>query len=468
MALWNEIPSESIGQPGTSFNGVHGQGNVISYDNPYRDALVSGDYMTGQNAWDWMTGKLEKQYNKAAIEYEAQMQMWNYQFDRQNAYNSPAAQAARMRAAGLNPDLYGFENSNSGASVGGSVPQVGDTNSLDFGSVVNGIVSAANMFNGIVSTVSNAIKQSWDIEAIKSGVKVTEEAARAANLKNRSDIINQVVDLASSYWNNDLYDYFIGNDSNYNPKTGIYTDEQGNTFQMDKGLQRINSAPKFSFGGYGYTDKNMVSEMDSILKGLIESNSPLLRQSVYEKRRNASAARLSYNELEGSPYSRGTDSESQHVFGELADIQLEFQKVTQSFETKVRKLMRASSVANAANAKNDYEALLYGNMDGSVAADFINSQNLLGTEINQGIDASAYTGAYNSSNLYTKLVNEYETEFNRVMDKYLVKWSKTIQSLPDSQAIPLMYLFNGVVTFRSKMMQQFKDLSQIINNVVPF
>ena len=351
------VPNGSRYGPVDSTSGLRENGPVINYDNPYRDALVSGDYANGQNPWDYLTGKLRKQYNKAAIEYEAQMQMWNYQFDRQNAYNSPAAQAARMRAAGLNPDLYGFENSNSGASVGGSVPQVGDTNSLDFGSVVNGIVSAANMFNGIVSTVSNAIKQSWDIEAIKSGVKVTEEAARAANLKNRSDMINQVVDLASSYWNNDLYDYFIGNDSNYNPKTGIYTDEQGNTFQMDKGLPRIDSAPKFSFGGYGYTDKNMVSEMDSILKGLIESNSPLLRQSVYEKRRNASAARLSYNELEGSPYSRGTDSESQHVFGELADIQLEFQKVTQSFETKVRKLMRASSVANAANAKNDYEEL---------------------------------------------------------------------------------------------------------------
>lgn len=468
MALWNETPSDSFGQPGASYNGAYGDGDVISYRNPFSDALRSGDYMTGQNAWDWMTGKLEKQYNKAAIEYEAQMQMWNYQFDKQNAYNSPAAQAARMRAAGLNPDLQKMDNSNSSASVGGAVPQVGNTDSLDFGSVVSSIASAASMFNGIVSTVSNAIKQSWDIEAIKSGVKVTDEAARAANIQNRSRMINQVVDLASSYWNNDLYNYFIGNDSNYNPETGIYTDEQGNTFQMDKGLPRMDSAPKFSFGGYGYTDKNMVEEMDSILQGLIESNSPLLRQSVYDKRRGASASRMSYNELEGSPFSRGSDLDSQHVFGELADIQLEFQRVTQSFETKVRKLMRASSVANAANAKNDYEAELYDAMDGSVAGGFINSQNLLGSEINQGIDASAYTGAYNASNLYTKLINEYETEFNRVMDKYLVKWSKTIQSLPDSQAIPLMFLFNGVVTFRSKMMQQFKDLSQILNNIVPF
>lgn len=470
MSVWYEEPSSSVGQPaGTSYvGGVQSNGNLIGYDNPFADALRSGDYLNGQNVWDWITGKLDKQYTKAAIEYEAQMQQWQYQFDTQNAYNSPAAQAARMRAAGLNPDLQKLDNSNSSASVGGSAPQVGNTDSLDFGSVVSSIASAASMFNGIVSTVSNAIKQSWEVESIKSGVKVTEEAARAANIQNRSRMINQVVDLASSYWNNDLYNYFIGNDSNYNPETGIYTDEQGNTFQMDKGLPRIDVAPKFSFGGYGYTDKNMVKEMDSILQGLIESNSPLLRQSVYDKRSGASASRMAYNQLEGSPFSQGSDLDSQHVFGELANIQLEFQKVTQSFQTKVRRLMRASSIANAANAKADYESALYNSMDGSVAGAFINSQNELGTAINQGIDAETYTGAYNARNLYDKLVNEYETEVNRVFDKYLVDWAKKIQTLPDYAAAPMMYMFSGIVTFRESFMKELKDISEIINNVVPF
>lgn len=470
MSVWIEEPSSSVGQPaGTSYvGGVQSNGNLINYDNPYADALRSGDYLNGQNAWDWMTGKLDKQYTKAAIEYEAQMQMWQHQFNAQNAYNSPAAQAARMRAAGLNPDLQGVENSNSNASVGGSVPQVGNTDSLDFGSVVSSIASAASMFNGIVSTVSNAIKQSWEVESIKSGVKVTEEAARAANISNRSRMIEQVVDLASSYWNDDLYNYFIGNDSNYDPVTGIYVDEQGNRFQMDKGLPRIDAAPKMSFGGYGYTDKNMVTEMDSILQGLVESNSPLLRKAVYDKRSGVSASRMAYNQLEGSPFSKGSDLDSQHVFGELASIQLEFQKVTQSFETKVRKLMRASSIANAANAKSDYEAQLYGSMDGSVAGAFINSQNALGIEINQGIDADAYTGAYNSGNLYTKLINEYELNVKRIFDSYLSKWSGKLRELPDGAAIPLAFVFQGVMNFRENFTRELKDISEIINNVVPF
>ena len=43
-----------------------------------------------------------------------------------------------------------------------------------------------------------------------------------------------------------------------------------------------------------------------------------------------------------------------------------------------------------------------------------------------------------------------------------------LETLPDYAAAPLMYLFSGIVTFRESFTKELKDISEIINNVVPF
>ena len=245
-----------------------------SSGNPYRDAINRGIYDEGANIWDKWTGKLEKQYTAAMVEFDAQMAMWRKQFDATNAYNSPAAQAARMRAAGLNPDLQGIQNAgNSSASPSSSAPDIGNTDSLDLGSVVSAATSIYSSFTSLVSLVSSTVKQSWEIEGIKQSVQNAKETNRALNIENRTRLIEQVVDLSSTYWNDQLYNFF-------NPV-------------VKKG--EITPAPTFSFSGYGYTDNEMVKEMDSILQSLIENNSPLLRQAVYDKRAGLQGSRMDYN-----------------------------------------------------------------------------------------------------------------------------------------------------------------------------
>lgn len=412
-----------------------------SSGNPYRDALNRGTYDTGANIWDKWTGKLEKQYNAAMVEFDAQMSMWRQQFDATNAYNSPAAQAARMRAAGLNPDLQGIQNAgNSSASPSSNAPDVGDTDSLDLGSVVSAATSIYSSFTHLVSLVSSTVKQSWEIEGIKQSVQNAKETNRALNIENRTRLIEQVVDLSSTYWNDDLYNFF-------NP-----VNEDG----------KIAAAPTFSFSGYGYTDNEMVKEMDSILQSLIENNSPLLRQAVYDKRAGLQGSRMDYNLLAGHPYSTSSDYSAQAAYGELAQLQIDYDKIATSFNTKVKKLLSPNYIAGRQNAENEYNMDYFSSLDGTTAADATNVRNELISDIVTGIDPELYSAQINSSNKLQTLLNEYETEVNRMFDSLQVKLSKKIQELPDEVALPLLVLLSGTREVRKELNNRVDTVLKVL------
>lgn len=99
------------GSEGDSSSGGSGGGNIIG------DLLVAGSniyaaYQANQNNRRTIAA------NKAQAEYaySKELESWN----RQNAYNSPEAQMARLRAAGLNPNMmYG-----SGSGGGGQASQM--------------------------------------------------------------------------------------------------------------------------------------------------------------------------------------------------------------------------------------------------------------------------------------------------------------------------------------------------------
>ena len=415
-----------------------------SSGNPYRDALNLGTYDTGANFWDAWTGKLEKQYNAAMVEFDAQMALWRQQFDATNAYNSPAAQVARMRAAGLNPELQGVDNAgNSSASPSSSAPSVGNTDSLDLGSVVSAATTIYSSFTSLVSLVSSTVKQSWEIEGIKQSVENAKETNRALNIENRTRLIEQVVDLSSTYWNEQLYNFF-------NP-----TSVDG----------KIAAAPTFSFSGYGYTDKEMVKEMDSILQSLIENNSPLLRQAVYDKRSGFTGARMEYNLLAGHPYSTGSDYAAQEAYRELAQLQLDYDKVATDFNTKLKKLTSPYFIANRQNEENKYYMDYFSSLDGTVAADADNARYKLAADVVAGIDSSLYSSSINSSNKLQTLLNEYETEVNRMFDSLQVKLSKKIQELPDNVALPLLFLMSGSREIQNQLNQRVDIVLKVLTGL---
>lgn len=70
------------------------------------------------------------------------------QWNRENEYNSPAAQMARMRQAGLNPDLMYGDVSPTGASIGKSMPSM-----QQFENPLNGAASIMQMTGAQIANI---------------------------------------------------------------------------------------------------------------------------------------------------------------------------------------------------------------------------------------------------------------------------------------------------------------------------
>lgn len=107
------------------FNALFDQTGV---SNPY-SMIDLDDYSLGRR------GKLQYQHDLAAAQYSAEMQLMMYQ----NMYNSPEAQAKRMRQAGLNPDLAGVSGEPS-AGLSGNVTTPDMAGTQTDGQVALGIV----------------------------------------------------------------------------------------------------------------------------------------------------------------------------------------------------------------------------------------------------------------------------------------------------------------------------------------
>lgn len=94
-------PAAKGNTPQNPFTGIDPH-KELSWWNRFTDALGFTNY----------SGRLENQYDLAAAQWQSEYDL--AMADRQ--YNSPEEQVARMRAAGLNPDLNGGQNISSGES----------------------------------------------------------------------------------------------------------------------------------------------------------------------------------------------------------------------------------------------------------------------------------------------------------------------------------------------------------------
>ena len=105
---------------------------------------------------------LQFDYNKQTAQYNQDLarEMYNYTFDKQNAYNNPAAEKERYEAAGLNPALlYG----NGGGGGGG-------TSATTTGGQMSPVTSLQPMG---VQVALQAEAQKAQIELIKATAKLS-------------------------------------------------------------------------------------------------------------------------------------------------------------------------------------------------------------------------------------------------------------------------------------------------------
>lgn len=120
-----------------------------------------------------------------------------YEQQRQDEYNSESAQVQRQRQAGLNPDLLGVENSQTGQM---SPPNAGPQSAL------NGVSPAFNAFQTITSVLGFATSSLQAINQIK-GLSLDNQSKRVSNF-------NSFIEMARPHIISEYARRFSGQDVN--------------------------------------------------------------------------------------------------------------------------------------------------------------------------------------------------------------------------------------------------------------
>lgn len=203
---WNSL------QPGT-------QGAIIGAGGAIGGQLIGGAFNLGGM-------KLQHEYNKemAAIQNQYNIDMWNMQ----NEYNSPTAQMARLKDAGLNPNLmYGMGNTGNASKA----PEMVAPNAPNAQQAMKDAAAALNP-EQIISFAINTRK------GLAEAQKAEEDARKAGAEAEMVDALAQSMNLSS---NHQFY-YF-------NPETGkielspeneVFTTRFSNRYRRDVNMTQAS------------------------------------------------------------------------------------------------------------------------------------------------------------------------------------------------------------------------------------
>lgn len=193
-----------------AYNKATGRGEAFSEENPYYRQM-----QYAKNRTDL------QRMRSAAIEWEANQQNYQQQLadqralrDEERAYNTPAAQAARLRAAGINPDIgegggiSASGSSGSAPSVPGMAPTDMDTLSTPMETaqtVFQGMQSAGSLISSVGGFITSSMQFAKDAASFgsfltqqKSAASISESQAEQAQMATADMKFNQMAGLATS------------------------------------------------------------------------------------------------------------------------------------------------------------------------------------------------------------------------------------------------------------------------------
>lgn len=276
------------------------------YDaNPYRDAEYTVSpwnqflswlgFRTSADAW-------KENMSIQAKEYDSQVAQTQFE----NDYNSPSAQVARERAAGLNPDINGGQSIDSGNTAGlpedTSLPMVSQGDEVVIGQVVNGCLSAFSTALGLIGSVQGINRNHLDntMQGIQNEAAFADFASglssfllpdspdpagmmngfdwRSQAIHNAEAFAGQLpkkmrkkfVDFQTQYW-----DSAYGQSKSYedfrnrvSQRRGYYLDSQTNYDQFDSVLKDITEPlAKAAEKIYKSDQKRIISENEAAAAG---------------------------------------------------------------------------------------------------------------------------------------------------------------------------------------------------------
>lgn len=187
-----------------------GRGDAFSEENPYYRQM-----QYAKNRTD-----LERM-RSAAIEWESNQQNYQQQLadqralrDEERAYNTPAAQAARMRAAGINPDIGDGSgiSASSGSGTSSSAPNMAPTDMDTLTTpmetsqtVFQGIQSAASLISSVGGFVTSSMQFAKDAASFgsfltlqDSAVSISQSQADRSAMATADMKFNQMAGIATS------------------------------------------------------------------------------------------------------------------------------------------------------------------------------------------------------------------------------------------------------------------------------
>lgn len=152
--------------------------------NPYQAPIDEANSKFYHGMYDniWNGGKRRYELEVARQNWEAQVQMMNYQ----NWYNSPIQQASRIRAAGGNPDLVGFDAGGQSASGSGAATLVNGPEKSFGENMMSAVGTAASVAStflggaGAIIGMAGKVAQNriLDNEVVKSNIELASLADR--------------------------------------------------------------------------------------------------------------------------------------------------------------------------------------------------------------------------------------------------------------------------------------------------
>lgn len=235
-------------------------------DNPY-SLINPADYRLNRR------GKLQYQHDLAEAQTLAEAQLMMYQ----NKYNSPEAQAQRMRAAGQNPDLAGIQGEQAAGMSGAATPpdMAGiETNVQQTLGIVDTTLSLIAAFSSGAIGVASAAQGLQMNAANVAGKKLDNLSKVFGATKGIGDTIGSVVGLGQHSDGSAelalIEDYTRHAPRQYRQSLRKYLTDYMDTPQYLRGIYESRSAENKARGEYAKTsvDPRTGGELDDIMEAL--------------------------------------------------------------------------------------------------------------------------------------------------------------------------------------------------------
>lgn len=176
------ISSSSVVDVGSAPTG-YGQYDQLFANNPYRNLEYKQSWI------QQLLGKLGFRTGYDKFREDAQINAQEYDADvfalmQQNQYDSPEAQAQRMRDAGLNPDLQGL------GDVAGSAEMRNDANGMESTPAIEPLQIVQSVSSGVLNIIPQVMSFATGLQSLK-GMRLENDAKELQFGTSALDAVNK-------------------------------------------------------------------------------------------------------------------------------------------------------------------------------------------------------------------------------------------------------------------------------------